>query len=60
MQRGDQTWCYVAEKDSVRQQPIKLGQTNDKFVEITEGLRDGDRVVLNTAAILGHEYGEAS
>jgi RND family efflux transporter MFP subunit len=58
VQRGDQTWCYVAEKDSVRQQPIKLGQTNDKFVEITEGLRDGDRVVLNTAAILSHESAE--
>ena len=55
VQRGDETWCYVAEKDGVRQQPIKLGQTNDKFVEITEGLHDGDRVVLNTAAILGNE-----
>ena len=39
----------------MRQQPVKLGQTNDKFVEITEGLRDGDRVVLNTAAILGND-----
>ena len=55
VQRGDETWCYVAEKDGVRQQPIKLGQTNDKVVEITEGLQEGDRIVLNTAAILGNE-----
>jgi hypothetical protein len=37
-----------------------LGQTNDKFLEITAGLRDGDRVVLNTAAILSNDSGETS
>jgi HlyD family secretion protein len=31
--------------------PLKLGRSNDKFVEILDGLAEGDRVVLNPMAI---------
>ncbi len=39
----------------MRQQPVKLGQTNDKFVEIVDGLQDGEQIVLNSASILREE-----
>ena len=46
------TWCYVEAGRSVERRLIELGGTNDKFVEITEGLAEGDRVVLNPMAIV--------
>ncbi|MHB8864834.1 MAG: efflux RND transporter periplasmic adaptor subunit [Pirellulaceae bacterium] len=55
VQRRDETWCYVADQGRVRQQPVKLGQTNDKFVEIVEGLQEGEQIVLNSASILREE-----
>ncbi|MHB8968939.1 MAG: efflux RND transporter periplasmic adaptor subunit [Pirellulaceae bacterium] len=55
VQRRDETWCYVADQGHLTQQPVKVGQTNDKFVEIVEGLQEGAQVVLNPASILDKE-----
>ena len=52
VQRRNDTWCYVAENNRLRRQNVKLGQTNDKFVQICEGLNEGDQLVLNPSAIL--------
>ena len=52
VQRGDETWCYVAENNRPVRRSVTAGQTNDKFVEITSGLSEGDQVVLNPSAIL--------
>jgi HlyD family secretion protein len=46
-----QTWCYVDERGIPVRRPLKMGRSNDKFVEILEGLAEGDRVVLNPMAI---------
>ncbi len=55
VQRGDEVWCYVLANGLPRQQSIVVGKTNDKYVEISQGLSAGDRVVLNPSAILEHE-----
>jgi RND family efflux transporter MFP subunit len=55
VQRGNQTWCYVARDNQPEKRIIELGQTNDKFVEISAGLERGERVVLNPSAILESE-----
>jgi HlyD family secretion protein len=55
LQRGGETWCYVADGARMRRQVVTLGQTNDKFVEIRSGLVAGDRVVLNPSAIVQHD-----
>jgi len=46
------TWCYVDNDGTVERRTIKLGLSNDKFVEIQEGLQEGERVVLNPMAII--------
>ena len=46
-----QTWCYVDQQGTPVRRPLKMGRSNDKFVEILEGLAAGDRVVLNPMAI---------
>jgi len=47
-----ETWCYVDEQGKPIRRSLKLGRSNDKFVEIVEGLNAGERVVLNPMAIL--------
>lgn len=52
VQVGSANWCYVKTPGGVERRSIDLGRTNDKFVEIRDGLEDGDRVVLNPMAIV--------
>lgn len=52
VQRGKETWCYVAKDGETQKCPVELGGTNDKFVEVQSGLEVGDRVVLNPSTIL--------
>jgi len=52
VQIGRQTWCYVDNAGRVERRDIRLGRTNDKFVEILKGLDEGTRVVLNPMAII--------
>lgn len=39
--------CFVMTPDGPRETPLKLGVSNEKMVEVKEGLADGDVVVLN-------------
>jgi RND family efflux transporter MFP subunit len=54
VQIGQETWCYVGEGGEERR-PVTVGLSNDKFVEIREGLEEGETVVLNPEAILDTE-----
>lgn len=51
MQVGRETWCYVENGSGAERRDLLLGRTNDKFVEVREGLKEGDRVVLNPMAL---------
>lgn len=52
VQVGKESWCYVDRNGKVERQPVELGVTNHKFVEIRNGLQEGDRIVLNPMAIV--------
>ncbi|NLF73707.1 MAG: efflux RND transporter periplasmic adaptor subunit [Candidatus Anammoximicrobium sp.] len=51
VQVGKETACYVAGAGAPVRRSVKLGRTNDKAVQILEGVAAGDRVVLNPMAI---------
>lgn len=51
VQVGKETACYVADKAEPERRPVKLGRTNDKLVQVLDGVSAGDRVVLNPMAI---------
>jgi RND family efflux transporter MFP subunit len=55
VQRGRTSWCYVNDRGNVTRREIVLGKTNDKFVEIKQGLSEGDVVVLNPLSLLEEE-----
>lgn len=39
--------CYIRNSSNTTEREVETGQFNDSFVEITKGLNEGDRVVLN-------------
>ncbi|MEO0513699.1 MAG: efflux RND transporter periplasmic adaptor subunit [Planctomycetota bacterium] len=44
---GDQHYCFVpAGNGRVKKQPVEIGRASETLVEITQGLADGDRVLL--------------
>lgn len=59
VQVANENWCYVDADGLVERRQITLGKTNEKFVEIREGLAEGDRVVLNPMSLVdeGQEDG---
>ena len=44
---GGHTFVYQQQAGRVRPQPIQLGQSNESFVEVVDGLKQGDRIQLN-------------
>jgi RND family efflux transporter MFP subunit len=52
------TWCFVDGSDGVERRGITLGKSNDKFVEIVEGVSEGERVVLNPMTLSEAEEGK--
>jgi HlyD family secretion protein len=52
IQRGKTTWCFVQEGGKIVRRELQLGRTNDKHVEVQQGLQDGDQVVLNPTVLL--------
>ena len=39
--------CWVKTAEGVARRPLKLGDSNDVFIEVKAGLKEGDEVVLN-------------
>ena len=40
--------CYVVRNGSVEMREVQIGQFNDEFIEVTEGIAEGDPVALRT------------
>lgn len=51
LQVNDQNWIYVEENNKPVRRCVTLGLTNTRFVEVRDGLQEGERVVLNPSAI---------
>jgi len=43
---GDKIWLYVVEEDMARERVVKLGNKYGDEIEITEGVKEGDKVVI--------------
>jgi hypothetical protein len=45
-------FCWVRQDRRVQRRPLLLGSTNDRFVEVKDGVREGELVVLNPRAMI--------
>ncbi|MEI8319089.1 MAG: efflux RND transporter periplasmic adaptor subunit, partial [Planctomycetia bacterium] len=55
MEKRGEYLCAVRKGDSIERRVVKLGLGNDKLVSITEGLEDGDALILNPRKALGED-----
>jgi hypothetical protein len=46
------TYCWVQQGDQVKKRAIRVGDTNDQFSVILDGLNEGDAVILNPLAFV--------
>jgi HlyD family secretion protein len=49
---GEESWCYVAAGKGVERRNVRLGRTNSELIHVTEGLDEGDRVVVNPLSVM--------
>jgi HlyD family secretion protein len=55
---GGQYYSYVLTLDGPERRIVQLGETNDKFIEILDGLEVGERVILNPRNQFAKELAE--
>ncbi len=55
MEKRGQFFCAVRKGDSIERRSVVLGMGNDKLVEITSGLENGEAVILNPRKALGED-----
>ncbi len=49
---GERPWVFVVRDGRAARQPVRLGMEGEEAVQVTAGLREGDRVVANPRASL--------
>jgi len=52
---GDNIVCWVKSGGRPEKRVIKVGRTNDRFIEIIEGINEGDQVVLNPMMLMQNQ-----
>lgn len=45
--RGGRDVCYVAHEDGLERREVRVGQSNQDLLEVTDGLGEGEQVVLH-------------
>lgn len=60
VQQRDETWCYVSDRGHIQRRNVTLGKTNDKFVQVCDGLQTGDQVILNPSAVVDETSAQSS
>ena len=45
-------YCWVKTQEKVERRPLVLGHSNDQFVEVKDGVLEGEEVVLNPRAVV--------
>lgn len=49
--RGDQSYCFIMGSSGPELREIAIGEYNDRFMQVSDGLQPGQQVVLNAAPL---------
>jgi HlyD family secretion protein len=52
VQQNGEFFAWVKDKTGAHRRLLLLGQTNDKVIQITDGVKEGDEVILNPRAVI--------
>ncbi len=59
VEQGGQFFCWVKTAAAAQRRELKLGDSDDQFLVVQDGVKEGDQVVLNPLAYLGEAQAEA-
>jgi len=60
VEQGGKFSTWVRDNSRLQRRPLLLGQTNDKVMEVKDGLKEGDEVILNPRAVIAEaQHGSA-
>jgi multidrug efflux pump subunit AcrA (membrane-fusion protein) len=59
VQTEDGDFCWVQTAEETMKIPLTLGDSNDVFIEVKQGLKEGDKVILNPIAMIKEAENEA-
>jgi hypothetical protein len=51
-------YCWVKKGDKLERRPLVIGMTNNSFIEIKDGVAEGEQVVLNPRAVVAEARDE--
>ncbi|MCH2202469.1 MAG: HlyD family efflux transporter periplasmic adaptor subunit [Fuerstiella sp.] len=52
VEQRESYFCWVSDNDGIHKQELELGRTNDKTVEVVQGVKEGDRVLRNPKSVI--------
>jgi len=52
VEQRDTFYCWVKTPEKIERRPLVLGHSNDQFVVVKDGVREGEEVVLNPRAVV--------
>jgi len=52
VEKDGKFFAWVKDKSGPHRRPLLVGQTNDKLIQITDGVKEGDEVILNPRAVV--------
>jgi multidrug efflux pump subunit AcrA (membrane-fusion protein) len=58
LETGEGTFCWVKTAEGLLRRPLKLGDTNDSFIAVEAGLKEGDIVLLNPLDLVEDAQGD--
>lgn len=56
--KGDQFFGYVQSADGPQKRELLLGLSNDKFVEVKDGVAEGEEILMNPRAVIGDQLND--
>ena len=52
VEKDGKFFAWVKDKTGLHRRPLLLGQTNDKLIQVADGLKEKDEVILNPRAVV--------
>ncbi len=59
VERGGEFFCWVEQENEYQKRPVRLGDSNERFIIVQSGLQEADRVALNPIDFLDEAQSEA-
>ena len=56
--KGDQFYGYVKSPEGAQKRELLLGLSNDKFVEVKDGVSEGEEILMNPRAVMSEQMNE--